>query len=162
MFAAETRLHLAPRLVGAALCLCATLLLCGCGGADSGKALVKGRIVMNGEPLVVQGQEIGVGRVEVRLVNAQGFAEEVALANVDGEFEFHGDGGGVPAGTYKISVKQIEPQLPKPPEAGRPAVPAGDLDLLNGAFDEKNTPIQREIGEGDVDLGTIDLAEEKK
>lgn len=155
----------------APICLLAAAwapLVLGCGQAAPGKSVVKGRIVQDGEPLVVEGMEIGVGRIEVLLVGADGFARERALANADGYFTFIGDGEGIKPGTYKIAVKQLEQRRPGGPPPGPPTGPpgpqsgAGDVDKLAGDFDEKNTPIEREIGEGDVDLGTIDLAKEKK
>lgn len=150
-----------------AFALMLSAVLCsGCGsGAGEGKAVVRGRIVQNGSPLEVEGRDVQAGRVEVLLVRPDGFAQERVMADAEGNFEFLGEGDGVAPGTYKIAVKQIEAQPPGPPPAGTrpgPSYPGtGESDKLGGAFDEKNTPIVREIGEGEIDLGEIDLAREK-
>jgi len=131
----------------------------GCGDGNPAVprgVIAKGTIVRNGKPLEVPNREIGLGRVELRLISstapmgnspdAQGDFES-ALAQVDGSFEFLGPGKGVAPGTYKLVVLQQD-QGPQ-------------SDQLQGAFDRANTPIQVTIPQEMVgqthDLGTIDL-----
>jgi hypothetical protein len=128
------------------------LPLVGCGTSSTTSVAVKGRIVNNGAPLTVKGQQVGVGRVELHLIPTPGSGgtARVTLVQPDGKFSFD-QAGGFTAGKYKLAVYAWEP-APDPSKA-----PGGLIDRLEGAFSKDSTPIEREITPG-KDLGEIDLA----
>src|SRR5262245_8037706 len=117
------------------------LSLGGCGGASSTASVaVRGRIVNNGAPLAVKGQEVGVGRIELHFVPPMGAGgtSRIALVRPDGKFSLD-QAGGFTAGKYKLAVYAWEP-------AADPSKSVGGLtDRLEGAFSKDNTPIERDI-----------------
>ncbi len=133
------------------LCLFLMSMLMGCGGAPVEKTYsVSGTITDNGDPLQVAGADIGVGMVQVLfyLQKPDGTqAEEWESAKVDaaGKFTLLGkDGRGIKPGKYRIAVRQWDPYP--------------QTDKLGGMFDEKNSPIIRDISENttiEIDLAKV-------
>lgn len=118
------------------LCGAGLLLISGCGGGSSDAHPVTGKVHNGADLLKVANAEIGVGKVEVIFyrVNDAGKADESdpmsAIADpATGEFSPGGPAGdGLPAGTYKVAVRQWDPY---------PSV-----DQLKGKFDAAHTPIE--------------------
>lgn len=83
------------------------LLLAGCGGPKGFK--VGGKVVSGGAPLKISDK----GMLQVRFLDAsdpnpQPFPTKVNMS--DASFQVSGkDGGGLPAGKYKIAVELIDP-----------------------------------------------------
>jgi|YNPMSStandDraft_1061717.scaffolds.fasta_scaffold43994_2 hypothetical protein len=120
-------------------------LLIGCGGKGQEPAVrAKGRIVMNGKPLVVspQNRQVGIGyvRVEFYRLGPDGrTGDPVGGMVVDENGYFELMGRGIPPGKYRIAVYHHDPD-----------------DKLGGRFDKDHSPIVREVT-GNEDL-IIDLA----
>jgi hypothetical protein len=118
----------------------------GC-GAGSGPAynpntLLKGKVTKGGQPLQVNKAQMGnYARVEVAFVPVAGGTAYSSEVKDDGTFEIvTTEGKAIPTGKYKIAVRQLEYQN----------------DLLQGKFDEQNTPITRDITTDTKEV-TIDL-----
>lgn len=129
--------------------LLACVLITGCGGAPVEKTYkVSGSVTDNGQPLVVAGADIGVGMVQVLFYlqqpdGTQASEWESAKVDAAGKFSLLGkDGRGIKPGKYRIAVRQWDPYP--------------QTDKLGGKFDEKNSPIIREIN-GDTTL-ELDIA----
>lgn len=133
---------------------CLTLLLAtlplfvGCGGGDAEETVTaRGRLTNAGQPLTVQGMDVGIGMIQVEFYRIgpdgkQLETPETATVDADGYFNVTGRGGGLPPGKYKIAVRQWDPYP--------------QVDKLQGRFDAQNSPIVREItGDGDL---LIDLS----
>lgn len=121
----------------------------GCNGEPSGppRIQVQGEVTNNGEPLKVRPM---VGKVQVTFYPVTEAGQppgdpKEAVVQPNGEFKVPGiDGNGIPAGKYKIAVRQWE-EFP-------------NKDVLKGKFDQKNTTIVRDItGQEDV---IIDVGKE--
>jgi hypothetical protein len=128
--------------------------LVGCGaGSTTANTAVTGKLLNNGAPLTVQGQQIGLGRIELHFIPTfPGGTSRMTLVHADGKFSLDQAGEFTP-GKYKLAVYALEPA--KDPSAVPTA--GGMVDRLEGAFSKDNTPIEREIAAG-ADLGEIDLA----
>jgi hypothetical protein len=128
-----------------------TPLLVGCDTPQDDSVPVHGKLTNNGQPLVVKGRDIGLGWVELhfyRMHDDGTIDKDPADAGVEesGEFTVRGrDGGGLPPGKYKITVRQLDP--------------GPDNDKLSGRFNLENTPLVREVVEGEEII--IDLARPK-
>jgi hypothetical protein len=86
-----------------------------------------------GQPLVVQGADIGLGMVAVGFYPMHDESQELveltsAKADANGYFELI---DGIPPGTYRITVRQWDPYP--------------NVDRLQGKFDEKRSPIIRQF-----------------
>jgi hypothetical protein len=127
---------------------CTLVFLLGCDTPQDDSVPVRGKLTNNGQPLAVKGREIGLGYVELHFYRIQDDGttdKDPADAAVEesGEFTVRGrDGHGLPPGKYKITVRQLDP--------------APDNDKLQGRFNFENTPLVREIKEGEEIL--IDLS----
>jgi hypothetical protein len=106
---------------------------------------LQGSLLMNGQPLEVQGREIGVGQVKLEFIplDDAGPAPQPygVTADAAGKFSFV---GGIKPGKYKVAVYQWDPY---------PMV-----DKLQGAFSAERTPIVREVDGKtpiDIDLGKL-------
>jgi len=117
------------------------LTVAGCGEPSGPPRIqVSGQVSNNGEVLKVKPM---VGKVQVTFYpvvetgKPAGDPQE-AVIMPNGDFTVPGtDGKGIVAGKYKIAVRQWE-EFP-------------NKDVLNGKFDDKNTPIVRDItGEEDI------------
>src|SRR5207244_2086562 len=114
--------------------------LVGCGaGSPTAKMAVTGKLLNNGAPLSVQGQEIGVGRIELHFIPKAGGTTRMTLVHADGKFALDQAGDNFTPGKYKLAVYALEPA--KDPRA-MPAA-GGMVDRLEGAFSKDNTPIER-------------------
>lgn len=103
---------------------------------------VKGRLLQAGEPLVVKGREIGTGMVQLTFLSVTSAATDQpfsAVADEAGNFDLP---GGMPAGKYRVVVRQWEPYP--------------QTDKLQGRFGEENSPLVVEV-DGKTPL-EIDLA----
>jgi hypothetical protein len=109
----------------------------GCGGQHGDEVTVRGKVTNGGEPLRVNGRELGLGYVEVHFYHIRedgSIDPDPADAGVEesGEFSVRGrDGRGIPAGKYRITVRQLDP--------------APDNDKLGGRFNLQNSRIVREV-----------------
>lgn len=119
-------------------------LLLGCGSSGPPVVAVSGKITRNGETMAVKPM---VGRLTISFypVAAEGAAVvEEADLQADGTFTVPGkNGNGIPPGKYKIAV------------VWQDDFPTGP-DKLNGKYNEKNTPLIREIQAGstlEIDVG---------
>ena len=136
------------RLLLSVCALAITSLVLGCGNPPGDTVPVHGKLTNNGEPLAVKGRELGLGYVELHFyrMNEDGTIDKDpadAAVEESGEFTVRGrDGGGLPPGKYKIAVRQLDP--------------APDNDKLGGRFNLENTPLVREVREGEEII--IDLA----
>jgi hypothetical protein len=141
-------------------------LLVGCGGkSDANLVKLKGKLVKGGQPYASQltgpkyPEGEGVGMAEVTLFpvsdekqvivddNGDTTVAGVQRAHVspDGVFELPEPGSksqGIPRGKYRVVVKHIDPLT--------------DKDRLNGKYNEKNSKVTRDIGDGQEIV--IDLA----
>jgi hypothetical protein len=128
-------------------CVALALFWVGCSGGHSGEATVpvKGKVTDGGKPLALDPKLAAAkaASVQVRFLPADESGKgtsATAFADPDGTFEVT---GGLPKGKYRIAVMYYDGS-------------AGGGDKLGGKFDERNSPIVREItGEGDV---VIDLS----
>lgn len=112
----------------------ALVVTIGCGeSVPTEKELaVKGKVTNKGQPLLLDPKLAAVkaARVELRFTRIGGgqegmpTASETAFAQPDGTFQAK-----LPAGKYRIGVKHIN----------------GGDDELKGKFDERKSPIEREI-----------------
>jgi hypothetical protein len=128
------------------LCLFWSALLCavtaGCSGGDP-TVSVRGKVTEAGRPLQVQGRDLGLGAVLVQFYRIgddgqQSADPEEAEVDAEGNFRVPGrTGRGILPGKYRIAVRQWDP-YPR-------------VDRLQGRFDEKISPIIREItGEEEI------------
>jgi hypothetical protein len=123
------------------------LLLVGCGAPPDDSIPVRGKLTNNGQPLAVQGRDLGLGYVELHFyrMNDDGSVDKDpadAAVEESGEFTVRGrDGRGLPPGKYKITVRQLDP--------------APDNDKLGGRFNLENTPLVREVTDEEI---LIDLS----
>ena len=131
----------------ALLCLAAT----GCGGSGERTVSARGKVTDAGRPLEVKGRDLGLGTVVVQFYRIgqdgrQSTDPEEAQVDADGNFKVPGRrGDGIPPGRYRIAVRQWDPYP--------------QVDRLKGRFDERNSPIIREIaGEEDI---VIDVSKPK-
>jgi hypothetical protein len=123
------------------------LIFSGCGAPPTDTVPVSGRLTNNGQPLAVKGRELGLGYIELHFyrIHEDGTVDKDpadAAVEESGEFSVRGrDGGGLPPGKYKITVRQLDP--------------APDNDKLGGRFSFENTPLVREVTDEPI---LIDLA----
>jgi hypothetical protein len=124
------------------------MALAGC-GADTGpeykaSTILKGKVTKGGQPLVVDKSKMGdYARVEATFIPQAGGTPHTVVVQPDGTFDMvTTEGKPLPAGKYKVAVRQWQP--------------VNSNDLLQGKFDEKNTPIVRDIT-ADTKEVTIDL-----
>jgi hypothetical protein len=117
------------------------IVLAGCGNK---MRPVSGRVLNNGQPLKVSSN--GVVRVSFALPqNPDG--SYVGEARPDGTFTIIGPGGdGVPIGSYRVGVEQIDPYPKK--------------DLLKGVYSGERSPIVVTF-DGSTEI-VVDLAQYKK
>lgn len=119
------------------------LALAGCQSSDGLPATVSARgtlLTKAGEPLQVAGRDVGTGMVTLTFIPvaapAEGSQTYATTADAQGGFELP---GGLPAGNYRVAVRQWEPY---------PAT-----DKLRGKYDEQNTPLQVEVtGQGPLKI----------
>ncbi len=129
------------------LCLVA-LVAFGCSGGATKESsqpvvVVQGRLTKGGQPLLVDKAQYGdYARVVVRFIRTDATASYEATVDETGFFNISGaDGRGIPPGEYKIAVYQWDP--------------APEVDKLQGAFDDTNTKIIRQVTGGapiEIDL----------
>ncbi len=126
----DPSLHrLGQTLIGALL---VGALMAGCAPQGEKVVRVKGRITQAGQPLEVQGRDLGLGSVQVLFYRIgddgkQDTNGEGGPVDENGYFTVLGrDGRGIPAGKYRIAVRQWDPY---------------PTDKLQGRFDEQNSPI---------------------
>ncbi len=123
--------------------------LAGCPGMGAKKVKVTGKIVKNGQPLTLQGPEYEEGGAGIDVtftpVDASGNVDKErqafsTRADANGTFVMDGDGSGIPAGKYKVSLVH---------EAGAmEMMQRGDAsggDLFGGKFSLQNTPFVFDI-----------------
>ena len=134
------------RLITCGLACATVATLSGCGNLVP----AKGRVTDGGQPIRVENEGSSLSGVQLQFFrigpNGQQAAEpEVAYADADGYFEVVSPGQqGIPRGTYRVAVRQWDP-YPR-------------IDKLQGRFDERNTPIVREITGQEI---LIDLSKPK-
>lgn len=136
------------RLAGWGLVVLALLATAGCGEQVVVKetVLLQGKVVKSGEPLKVNSAQLGdYARVEAIFVpqdnSHPGYAVKV---EPDGSFRLATESGNpLPSGKYRVAVRQWEPYPQN--------------DLLQGKFDQKNSPVMIDIAADTTDLGTIDI-----
>lgn len=137
--------------LSALLCLATS----GCGGGGEPTVSARGTVTDAGRPLQVKGRDLGLGTVVVQFyrigddpkgARRQSTDPEEAVVDAEGNFRVPGRrGDGIPPGKYRIAVRQWDPYP--------------QVDRLKGRFDEKNSPIIREItGEEDI---VIDVSKPK-
>lgn len=119
-------------------------VMVGCGSSGPPVVAVSGKITRNGEIMAVKPM---VGRLTLSFypVAAEGAAVvEEADLQADGTFTVPGkNGNGIPPGKYKIAV------------VWQDDFPTGP-DKLNGKYNQKNTPLIREVQAGSplvIDVG---------
>jgi len=106
-------------------------------------------LLSDGKPLEVEGRDVGVGYVAIRLYpieNGEVAADPASddMVEADGTFVILGrENKGVPPGKYRVEVLQYDPY---------------PQDALKGKFSRENSPIEIEIGDDPQPL-EIDLAE---
>jgi hypothetical protein len=138
------------------VCLLLTLVpLVGCSSGNPtppAGVIVKGKIVQGGMPLKVERLPPGEVPAEVVFVPEGGGEVERQPLQPDGTFRETGWEKGIKPGKYKLAVYHY--------------VQGRGSDGLSGAFSEKNTPITVDVPEskvgGELDLGTIELNDQKK
>jgi hypothetical protein len=107
------------------------------------------KLLHDGRPLEVEGREVAIGYVAIRLypLTGESVAAEPAsddLVEADGTFVILGrEGKGVPPGKYRVEVMQYDPY---------------PTDVLRGRFSKENSPIEVEVT-GEKEPLQIDLAE---
>jgi len=134
------------------------LLVCGC-GKPSTVAQVQGRILLDGQPLLIeQNDDLEQGMVMVELIpqDSQGKLQQSEMAiydDRDGSFAMPGtNGDGIPPGNYKIVVQQL-----------RSYADLGS-DQLKGKFSAKRTPLSCRVNldeENTVDIELSDFMNDK-
>ena len=112
----------------------------------SGRISVSGTLTDGGQPLQVEGRDIGIGRVEIRFLELDESGELVdndpdESTTVDADGKFSVAAGGLYPGSYRVAVSQFDPD---------------PTDKLGGKFGNGNSPIKIEV-EGDTDL-EIDIS----
>jgi hypothetical protein len=114
-------------------------LLAGCSSdtTEPGKIIVSGRVTNAGEPLHVEGRDVGIGVVRIAFYQIkdgkQRAAESAyASADVEGRFQL---GDGIDSGEYRISIEQWDPYP--------------NVDRLKGKFNAKNSPIVHTFNENE-------------
>lgn len=129
------------------------LLLAAVGCNDTAvekRVKVTGKVTKDGQPLVVDGEEAGLGYVQIAFyrVDEQGNQTtdpESARIAKDGAYELTGaDGRGIAPGTYTVVIRQWDPY---------------PTDRLEGKFDEQNSPMRHTVAEDtviDIDLADIE------
>lgn len=129
------------------------LLLSGCGAEKPNydqTVILKGKLTKSGTPVQVDKAKLGdYARVEATFipVASTGGPKMSAEVKDDGTFTLAtSEGKPLPPGKYRVAVRQWEPYP--------------QTDLLNGKFDEKNTPLVVEIGDPSQEL-LIDLDKPK-
>lgn len=135
------------RLKKAPILLMLAAAVVGCGKPKENVVRVKGRLTDNGQPLVVQRPEIGLGVVKLEFwpANADPNAEPFsANADKEGNYTVSGlNGNGIAPGKYRIAVYQWDPYP--------------NIDRLKSRFSLQKTPIIRDItGEPGQEV-TIDI-----
>jgi len=116
------------------ICLLAVICFSGCDRdyRVTGTVKLTGRVTDGGEPLQVEGREMGLGMITIGFCNNDADRIQVDSAQIDDDGNFELIDGIVP-GTYVITVKQWDP-FPQ-------------VDRLKGRFNERNSKIVREISE---------------
>lgn len=130
----------------------ASLLAAGCGSrGGEGLIQVKGKLTNAGQPLKVQGQEAGLGLIQLEFYRITESGQpstdpESARLDEQGNFTIPGrSGGGILPGKYRVVVRQWDPYP--------------NVDRLGGKFDAAHSPIVRQIaGQEDV---VIDVSQPK-
>jgi hypothetical protein len=111
---------------------------------------LRGRIVLEGQPLPLDRPDVGLGVVDLILVHeSQNQPVDYASAREDGKFEFLGDGQGVPPGSYRLAVRHYKTGPGKDELAGK-------LNVANTSI-SVNVPQDR-MGKT-LDLGDIELSD---
>ena len=124
-------------------CLLALILLTGCTPAPAipNAVAAKGTLLTKaGQPLEVAGREIGTGMVSIIFIPANPKAGEertyATVADAQGKFDVP---DGMPAGDYRVAVRQWEPYP--------------NNDKLGARYDETNTPLKVTVtGKGELKL----------
>jgi len=135
-------------------CLVAIVIgvaIVGCGKQEDHGAhgvKLRGRIILGGEPLPLDRPDVGLGVVDLQLVQeGQPNPVDFASARGDGKFEFLADGQGVQPGSYRLAVLHYKS--------------GPGTDELSGKFNQANTQIPVNVPEdklgGTFDLGDIEL-----
>lgn len=123
----------------------ATASACSTSTREAGTVKVHGRVTDAGEPLHVDGRDVGIGRVTVGFYRIYDDGERLveatsADAAADGSFDLI---DGIEPGKYLISVHQWNPYP--------------NVDQLKGKFDQRNSKIIRVL-EGEEQELIIDLS----
>lgn len=133
------------------LLLLGSVFLVGCGSAPEKYTTVKGKVHKGGTPLQVSGADVGTGFVQVDFYPLDAGGQiagepESTHADAEGNFTIGGTTGpGLKPGKYRVAVYQYDPYP--------------DVDKLNGQFSKENSPIVKEIPEGQEEVEMeIDLA----
>jgi hypothetical protein len=125
------------------------LAIAGCGGKPAdGSGELKGRVLLNGQPIEVQGRNVGIGRVILKFVpldtNLQTVQTDVAANGSFWIMSANGNGNvGILPGEYKISVVADE--------SGK--------DKLKGAFSVEKTKLRKTISLPAKEELLIDLSQ---
>jgi hypothetical protein len=134
----------------AAVALSVLLLAAGCGGGGGGdRHTPTVRLTVGGQPFRPAPGEL----VDVSLVSAGGETFPTRAGDAPDVFVVAGpDGGGVPAGEYKVAVRAV---LYKPDD------PRHLRNRFGGAFDPDRTPLTCTVAPGAAEV-TVDLPAAKK
>ena len=97
------------------IALLATTALCGCGGADANKGVVRGQVTFAGKP---------VSDGLIRFQNQAGVSENIDL-DADGKYQVRSyEGIGLPPGEYQVAVlPRFAAASDTPPLAGAAPLP---------------------------------------
>ncbi len=127
-----------------------TVVLLACGGCSEGRpdhsVALRGQLLMNGQPLEVDGHEAALGWVALELHPIEAETEDIRTTTVapDGSFDFGiSHRRGVEPGRYRVVVYQYDPY---------------PTDKLAGRFDPDRSQREITIAGGQTEL-VIDLGE---
>lgn len=130
----------------AASSVLAVCFLVGCGEEGPQRLQLRGRVTDAGEPLHVEGRDVGLGMVVVEFypVDAEDnpTAEPIETAHVSESGEFNLVDG-IPPGRYQIAVRQWDPYP--------------NVDRLEGRFSRERSEIVRDLTSED-DVLEIDVS----
>jgi hypothetical protein len=141
--------------------------IAGCGSDDAPDVvqgvIVKGQIISEEHPLTMENAPPGTGAGQVSLVPVEEHSADgqdpvypTTMVDDQGNFEFRGDGQGVPAGKYRLAVVPAEM-----PGAPTESIDTNHSNPIARKFSVKKSPIEVTVPADKVgeqhDLGIIDL-----